>query len=86
MKILMLLLLLLLGSDRGPVPAPLGAFPQDYLGCDGRANILFSAGSPPLLLQQECHPSLLVVLCVIWPTRLATHRRMEILREKSINT
>ena len=38
-------LMLLLGGDRGLVPAPLGAFPQ-ALGCDGRVNLLLAPMFP----------------------------------------
>jgi hypothetical protein len=77
-----LFLILLLGGDRGLVPAPLGAFPQATVGCDGRANMLFAPGSPPLLLQQQHQTSLLAALCMLWLTRLSVRKRLILLQKK----
>lgn len=51
MKLLKALILIcLLGGDRGPDPASLEAFPLAARGCDGRANILCVPAAYPVLL------------------------------------
>lgn len=62
------LVLLLLGGDRGLVPASLEAFPQ-VLGCDGRANILFAPRFPAL--QYFGNSGLFAGVLLVWSAKIA---------------
>ena len=75
------LFLLLLGGDRGLVPASLGAFPQ-VLGCDGRVNLLLAPRYPPL--QYFGNSGLLIGLLVAMLAKVASFTKQfhSILLEK----